>query len=209
MGLLTFHTMLHTFHTMFHTFYFSQDPDFDFDKNKKKNLSKSSHFEDKNRRRGRPASKRSPDDSPLRDANRDYLYGILTIRAIRTLIVYLQETNLNLSHWLAQYLMQNPITLSGSWKDISGDAWLENLIRLPTQVSKYDVGKETLYDNAASIGVDPKDVCTRILEIRKTLAKEFIEDLTDVSEANADILRASLMTSLEASFKLDSSSEEE
>ena len=36
---------------------------------------------------------RDPDNSPLRDGNRDVLFGLLTKRAIRTLVYYLSETN--------------------------------------------------------------------------------------------------------------------
>ena len=42
--------------------------------------SKGRAFEKKDRRRGRPAYMRSPDDTPLRDANRDFMLGVLTAR---------------------------------------------------------------------------------------------------------------------------------
>jgi hypothetical protein len=53
------------------------------------------------RRRGRPAHQRSPDDSPLRDGNRDRLIGLLTLRAAKTLEYYFMETNLTYHHWLS------------------------------------------------------------------------------------------------------------
>lgn len=53
------------------------------------------------RRRGRPAHQRSPDDSPLRDGNRDRLIGLLTLRAAKTLEYYFVETNLTYHHWLS------------------------------------------------------------------------------------------------------------
>lgn len=53
------------------------------------------------RRRGRPAHQRSPDDSPLRDGNRDRLIGLLTQRAAKTLEYYFIETNLTYHHWLS------------------------------------------------------------------------------------------------------------
>jgi len=37
-------------------------------------------------------------------------------RATRTLITYLQETNLALCYWLVKFQSANPITLSGSWE---------------------------------------------------------------------------------------------
>ena len=46
---------------------------------------------------------RDPDNSPLRDGNRDVLYGILTRRAARTLVYYLTETNQNMAQWLVAY----------------------------------------------------------------------------------------------------------
>lgn len=52
------------------------------------------------RRRGRPAHLRSPDDSPLRDGNRDRLIGMLTQRAAKTLEYYFMETNLTYHSWL-------------------------------------------------------------------------------------------------------------
>lgn len=36
-------------------------------------------------------------------------------RAVKTLLVYLMETNQNLYHWLVLYLQQNPIPRSGTW----------------------------------------------------------------------------------------------
>lgn len=37
-------------------------------------------------------------------------------RAARTLVVYLQETNLNVCQWLMAFMRENPITLTGSWE---------------------------------------------------------------------------------------------
>ena len=44
---------------------------------------KGESFERANRRKGRPAWRRSPDDTPLRDGNRDRLMGLVTARAVR------------------------------------------------------------------------------------------------------------------------------
>ena len=43
---------------------------------------KGQSYTNKNRRRGRPAWQRSPDDTPLRDGNRDRLMGLLTDRCV-------------------------------------------------------------------------------------------------------------------------------
>ena len=53
----------------------SDDPNCDRAKSQK-----GKNFEDKKRRRGRPAHLRSPYDTPLRDGNRDRLIGLLTDR---------------------------------------------------------------------------------------------------------------------------------
>ena len=45
-----------------------------------------------------------PDDSPLRDGNRDRLLGLLTERAAKTLLFYCSETNQHLYHWLMDYI---------------------------------------------------------------------------------------------------------
>lgn len=63
--------------------------------------SKGTLYMNPNRRRGRPAHQRSPEDSPLRDGNRDRLIGLLTLRAAKTLEYYFMETNLTYHHWLS------------------------------------------------------------------------------------------------------------
>jgi hypothetical protein len=70
---------------------------------------KGGSFDDEKRRRGRPAWQRSPDDTPMRDGNRDRVIGLVTERAARTLCYYLSETNLNVYHWLMRFMDENPI----------------------------------------------------------------------------------------------------
>ncbi|KAG1665227.1 hypothetical protein FOA52_011415 [Chlamydomonas sp. UWO 241] len=96
---------------------------------------KGKSFERSDRRRGRPAYLRSPDDTPLRDANRDFMLGVLTARAAKTLVIYLEGTNAYASQWLLRFLEQHPITLSGTWEDISGDTFLRQLISTPAEES--------------------------------------------------------------------------
>lgn len=48
---------------------------------------KGQSYTNKNRRRGRPAWQRSPDDTPLRDGNRDRLMGLLTDRCVVVLLM--------------------------------------------------------------------------------------------------------------------------
>ena len=107
---------------------------------------KGASFEAGNRRRGRPAWRRSPDDSPLRDGNRDRLVGLLTQRATRTLATYLSEMNLNHYHWLIAYERSNEIPRDGAWEDVSGQTFLRNLLSMPIGEAKYDVGRPALFE---------------------------------------------------------------
>ena len=61
-------------------------------------------FSNAKRRKGRAAHLRSPDDTPLRDGNRDRLMGLLTERAAKTLLYYMFETNPTLYGWFNMYL---------------------------------------------------------------------------------------------------------
>jgi hypothetical protein len=63
--------------------------------------SKGSSYSDKKRRRGRAAWLRSPDDTPLRDGNRDRLMGFLTERYVLQLVpLGIIELYLELSYFL-------------------------------------------------------------------------------------------------------------
>jgi len=162
---------------------------------------KGTSFEKKDRRRGRPAHLRSPDDSPLRDANRDFVMGLLTARASRTLVVYLQETNMCVAQWLVNFMHDHPITLSGSWEDICGDTFLRKLLSMPVEKAKFSNGVDPMHDNFDnSIAVDPRSIAQRIMDIRATLAEEVVADLVYVKEDNNELLRQSLMASLEAAM---------
>ena len=46
--------------------------------------------------------------------------------------------------------------------------------------------------------MDPRNVAQRIMDIRVALSKEFQEDLSRIDEENMELLRRSLMVSLEA-----------
>ena len=55
---------------------------------------------------------RDPYDTPLRDGNRDRLYGLLTTRAAATLLAYCFETNQVQAKWLTTYMSEaRPQTL--------------------------------------------------------------------------------------------------
>ena len=172
---------------------------------------KGASFEAGNRRRGRPAWRRSPDDSPLRDGNRDRLVGLLTQRATRTLATYLSEMNLNHYHWLIAYERSNEIPRDGAWEDVSGQTFLRNMLSMPIGEAKYDVGRPAMYDHVKGMGVDPRSMAQRIMDIRSQLAREWVEDLSDVSEENALLLRETAAASLRtiAEHPFDSSTDEE
>ena len=67
-------------------------------------------------------------------------------------------------------------------------------------------------DHVKGMGVDPRSMAQRIMDIRSQLAKEWVEDLSDVSEENALLLRESAAASLAksvAEHPFDSSTDEE
>jgi len=150
--------------------------------------------------RPRPAHCTSPDDTPLRDVNREFLLGVLTVRATRTLIAYLQETNLALAYWLMKFQTSNPITLSGSWEEISGDAFLRKLLSMPVEEARW--GEEMGAAAGTSICVDPRNIAQRILQIRAAIAKELQQDMSLVQEDNDAFMRHTLRASLESCLAL-------
>lgn len=154
--------------------------------------------------RQRRASLRTPFDTPLRETNRDVMLGVLTLRAARTLVVYLQETNINVCQWLVTFMNKNPINLSGTWEDASGDTFLRKLLSMPVEEARWDNGCEAVFDISghSACGVDPRSIAQRILAIRAQLAMELIQDMQGVSEDNQDLLRRSFVSSLENCIKM-------
>jgi len=123
--------------------------------------------------------------------------GLLTERAVKTLIYYLMETNLNLHYWLSAFLQMHPIPREGTWDDVSGETFLRTLLTMPVQQAKYSVGRDQMYDHVKGMGVDPRGICQRIMDIRRQMATEFIVDLAEVPEENMSLLKESLTASLE------------
>lgn len=167
--------------------------------NNQRRSGKGNTFSNKNRRKGRPAWQRSPDDTPYRDGNRDRLIGLLTERAARTLCYYLSETNLNVYHWLMMYMKKNPIPRSGAWDDVSGETFLRTLLSMNIEEARFETGRDAMYDRTVSCGVDPRSIAQRIMAIRTQIAKEMTSDLKNVSEENALLMRESITLS----FSLD------
>jgi hypothetical protein len=129
--------------------------------------------------------------------------GMLTDRAARTLLYYLMETNLNYHHWLLAFIRTYPIPRDGAWDDVSGETFIRKLLTMPIQEAKWNVGREEMYDTVAGIGVDPRNIAQRIMDIRTQLAKEWKADLSNIAEENSTLLRESLASSLEAMFTED------
>ena len=46
-------------------------------------------------------------------------------------------------------------------------------------------GREAMYDCVTGCGVDPRNIASRIMDIRSQLAAEFVQDLRNVAEARA------------------------
>ncbi|KAL4423174.1 hypothetical protein ABPG77_000307 [Micractinium sp. CCAP 211/92] len=151
-----------------------------------------------------------PDDTPLRDGNRDRLMGILTDRATRTLEHSLQENNPALHVWLSAYLQQNSIPKDGNWSDVSGENFLRTLLTQPIeQISGSFSDEEPQFANASPIGGDPRLVAQHIMDYRHAIAKEWIEELKLVQEENKLLLSESLMSSLNSSLAAPGSSRNE
>jgi len=145
------------------------------------------------RGRARPST---PDDTPLRDGNRDRLLGLLTERATKTLMFYTQETNVHLYHWLNAYQKANPIPREGQWDDVSGDTFLSTLMLKPPEQARGQPHVDPMYDCTKPLTVDPRQIAQRIMDIRMALAKELIEELHCINEENMRLLRKTLMASL-------------
>lgn len=160
------------------------------------NNSRGGSYENKNRRKGRPAWQRSPDDTPLRDGNRDRLVGLLTERSAKTLAYYLSETNLHVYHWLSNFMKHNPIPRDGAWDDVSGETFLRKLLSMQVDEAKYDTGRDKMFDCTGSVTVDPRQLAQRIMDIRMQVAQEFSDDLRTIGEENSGLLRETLSSSL-------------
>ena len=60
-------------------------------------------------------------------------------------------------------------------------------------------GRDSMYDNFGTCGVDPRNIAQRIMDIRSEVAKEFLADLSNIAEENALLMRESITES----FSLD------
>lgn len=107
------------------------------------------------------------------------------------------ELNPTLYGWWLRYLEDHPIPRDGNWDDISGETFLRELMALSYQETSWGSqrGVPSMYDCTGSIGVDPRNLAQRVMDIRSQIAKEWIEELKSVSEENALLMRESLVNS--------------
>ncbi|EFN57571.1 expressed protein [Chlorella variabilis] len=160
---------------------------------------KSVSTDNQQRRRGRPAHMRSPDDTPLRDGNRDRLMGLLTTRAASTMAHTVEEDNPALHSWLNRYLQENDIPKDGNWSDVSGENFLRTLLTRPVEeISGSFSDEEPQFANASPVGGDPRQTAQRIMDLRHQIAKEWIEELQSVPEENSVLMQETLLKSLSA-----------
>jgi hypothetical protein len=122
--------------------------------------------------RNRTGRTHDPYSTPLRDANRDRLYGFLTARAAWTLLIYLQEINKAGAGFWTEYMSTHPIPYhyggEGKIADVSGENFILGLMNMsPTNI------EETYRDNY--ITVDPPALAVRLLDIRYALGLSQIQ----------------------------------
>lgn len=147
---------------------------------------------------GRPRRwQRGEGDTLLRDVNRDRLMGLLTERAAKTLLFYFSELNPTLMQWLEAYMVACPIPTEGKWEDVSGETFLRRLLSMPLEETRWSFyGREQMYAKSSPLGVDPRQIAQRIMEIRGQIAKEWIEELKQVDEENALLMRETMTSAL-------------
>jgi hypothetical protein len=76
-----------------------------------------------------------------------------------------------------EYIRKNPIPLEGSWDSVSGEEFLRKLL-MEGEIDKtsYRGGvKDPLFSCVGTIGIDPRALGQRIMDIRTALAQEFVQ----------------------------------
>jgi hypothetical protein len=75
-------------------------------------------------------------------------------------------------HHVQEYMRHNPIPLEGNWDSVSGEDFLRNLLTAGVYETKYSGGvTNPLFCSFGSIGIDPRAIGQRIMDIRSALAK--------------------------------------
>ena len=57
-------------------------------------------------------------------------------------------------------------------------------------------GRNPMYDNTRPIGVDPRNLAQRVMEIRTQIAKEWREELAGIGDENVTLMKETLFSSL-------------
>ncbi|GFH06514.1 uncharacterized protein HaLaN_01159, partial [Haematococcus lacustris] len=94
--------------------------------------------------------------------------------------------------WLFLYLKEHPIPLSGNWDEVSGEVFLRTMMSKPEETARVGHVTQELFRNATTIGVEPRALAQRIMDIRVQLSREFIQELTCVEQENSLLLRETL-----------------
>jgi len=106
------------------------------------------------------------------------------------------ETNVNVHHWLLCFMKEHPIPTRGTWEDVSGETFLRQLLAGEIESTKWSESRDPMFDCVVPSDVDPRNIAQRIMTIRSELAKEFIEELQNISEENNSLYRETLHQSL-------------
>ena len=72
------------------------------------------------------------------------------------------------------------------------------LMQRPAEQARAQPWLDPLFDCSTPLTVDPRQVAQRIMDIRVQIARELQQDLNKIEEENMEMLRQSLMLSLEA-----------
>lgn len=77
---------------------------------------------------------------------------------------------------MQEYIRRNPIPLEGNWDAVSGEEFLRKLLTEGVDATSYKGGvRDPLFSCVGTIGVDPRAIGQRVMDIRSALAKEFIQ----------------------------------
>lgn len=133
---------------------------------------------------------------PYSTQNRRLLNDMLTLQAVKTLLVYLQETNGELHHYLHNFLVNNPFP--GASDERTAEQLLADLACTPlTSVS--DPRRSSVCGPAGEEAylrgkreVSPRDIAERFVALRADLALDFIAELEKVPTSNQQIFRRAL-----------------
>lgn len=80
-----------------------------------------------------------------------------------------------LVHW--------PWVQEGHWADVSGETFLRKLLGSPLEMTKFDFnGRPEMFSCAAPIGVDPRQIAQRIMEIRWGAAQHISAHFSTATE---------------------------